>query len=163
MYGLKQELQQMLDSGSDMPMPDGLLINGDPSNSVFTGEAEKTYLFRVANVGTMTTINIRIQGHMMKLVEVEGSHVLQEIYESLDVHPGQSLAFLVTLHGSAKDYYIVASTRFARTAIEATAILRYNGSNVDASHPLPVGPTYQVHWSMKQARTFRYILAYRSF
>ncbi|KMT09374.1 hypothetical protein BVRB_6g134660 [Beta vulgaris subsp. vulgaris] len=151
-------LQERLDKGFDMPTPDGLLINGHPNNTVLTGEEGKTYLIRVANVGIMESINIRIQGHVMKLVEVEGSHVLQEIYESLDVHPGQSLAFLVTLYGSVKDYYIVASTRFARTSIEATALLRYNGSNTDASLPLPIGPTYHVHWSMKQARTFRWNL-----
>lgn len=140
-----------------MPQPDGLLINGDPKNTIITGEAGKTYLVRVSNVGTMTSFNIRIQEHGLKLVEVEGSHVLQEEYDSLDVHPGQSLAFLVKLNGTVKGYYIVASTRFARTAIQATAILRYNGSVVGPSLPLPIGPTYEVHWSMKQARTFRYI------
>lgn len=144
-------------------MPDGLLINGDPKNTVISGEAGKSYLIRVVNVGTMTSINIRIKEHGLKLVEVEGSHVLQEEYESLDVHPGQSLAFLVKLNGTLSDYYIVASTRFARTAIEATATLRYNGSTTGPSLPLPVGPVYQVHWSMKQARTFRYIKYIYSF
>lgn len=144
-------------------MPDGLLINGDPKNTVISGEAGKSYLIRVVNVGTMTSINIRIKEHGLKLVEVEGSHVLQEEYESLDVHPGQSLAFLVKLNGTLSDYYIVASTRLARTAIEATATLRYNGSTTGPSLPLPVGPVYQVHWSMKQARTFRYIKYIYSF
>ncbi|CAO2830815.1 unnamed protein product [Amaranthus hypochondriacus] len=153
-----KELQKRLDDGYNMPMPDGLLINGDPKNTVISGEAGKSYLIRVVNVGTMTSINIRIKEHGLKLVEVEGSHVLQEEYESLDVHPGQSLAFLVKLNGTLSDYYIVASTRFARTAIEATATLRYNGSTTGPSLPLPVGPVYQVHWSMKQARTFRWNL-----
>ena len=138
-----------------MPQPDGLLINGDPKNTIITGEAGKTYLVRVSNVGTMTSFNIRIQEHGLKLVEVEGSHVLQEEYDSLDVHVGQSLAFLVTLNGPVKDYYIVASTRFTKKTLKASAILHYKGSKVKASGPLPVGPTYQVHWSMKQARSFR--------
>jgi len=68
----------------------------------------------------MTSINFRIQGHMMKLVEVEGSHVLEEIYDSLDIHPGQSMAFLVTLNGMVKDYHIVASTRFTKKILTAT-------------------------------------------
>ncbi|KAM3286283.1 hypothetical protein P3S67_025082 [Capsicum chacoense] len=51
------------------------------------------------------------------------------------------------------DYYIVASTRFTKPILTVTAILHYQGSNIPASKPLPVGPTYQVQWSMKQART----------
>lgn len=91
----------------------------------------------------------------MILVEVEGAHTLQESYESIDVHPGQSVAVLVTLNGSPKDYYIVASTRFTRRILITTGILRYSGSHTPTSGPLPIGPTYHVHWSMKQARTIR--------
>lgn len=92
----------------------------------------------------------------MTLVEVEGAHTLQEAYESLDVHPGQSVAVLVTLNGSPKDYYIVASTRFTKPILTTTGILRYAGANTPPSLPLPIGPTYHIHWSMKQARTIRY-------
>lgn len=144
-----------------MFMPDGLLINGLQNFStdrVYTGELGKTYLFRVANIGIMTCINVRIQGHTMKLVEIEGSHVLQETYESLDIHPGQSMAFLVTLNGPVKDYYIAASTRFTRPTLSTSATLHYDGSNIPVSGPLPPPPTYELHGSMKQARTFRYIL-----
>ncbi|XP_021838308.1 L-ascorbate oxidase homolog [Spinacia oleracea] len=151
-------LQKRLDNGYGMPMPDGLLINGLQNFStdrVYTGQAGKTYLFRVANVGIMTSINVRIQDHTMKLVEVEGSHVLQETYESLDVHPGQSLTFLVTLNGVIKDYYIVASTRFTRPILSTTATLHYDGSIITATGPLPSAPAFEVHGSMKQARTFR--------
>jgi FtsP/CotA-like multicopper oxidase with cupredoxin domain len=116
----------------------------------------KTYKFRVSNVGIATSINFRIQGHVLKLIEVEGAHTLQEIYESIDVHVGQSIAVLVTLNESTKDYFIVASTRFTKPILNTTATLRYAGSNTGASGPLPIGPTYQIHWSMKQARTIRY-------
>ncbi|XP_074305199.1 L-ascorbate oxidase homolog [Silene latifolia] len=151
-------LRKKLDLGQAMPIPDGILINGHPKNTVFTGEAGKTYMFRVANVGTMLSVNVRIQGHMLKLVEVEGSHVLQEMYESLDVHPGQSMSFLVTLHGMVKDYHIVASARFTKKHLVGRAILHYTGSTTPPADPLPVGPTYQIHWSMKQARTLRWNL-----
>lgn len=114
-------------------------------------------MFRVSNVGLMTSINFRIQGHTLVLVEVEGSHTMQEVYESLDIHPGQAASFLVTLHGNVKDCFVVASSRFTKPILTATAILRYTGSNTPASGPLPIGPTYQLHWSMKQARTIRYV------
>ena len=103
-----------------------------------------------------TSFNFRIQGHKLKLVEVEGSHTLQNDYESLDVHVGQSVAVLVTLDQPPKDYYIVASTRFTKRVLTSTAVLHYSNSHTPVSGPLPAGPTYQRHWSMLQARTFRY-------
>ena len=115
----------------------------------------KTYKFRISNVGISTSINFRIQGHTLTLVEVEGAHTIQEKYESLDVHVGQSVAVLVKLQSAVKDYYIVASSRFTKPILTTTAILRYAGSNTPPSLPLPIAPTYHVHWSMKQARTIR--------
>lgn len=91
----------------------------------------------------------------MTLTEVEGSHSLQEVYESIDIHAGQSVAVLVQLQASVKDYYIVASTRFTKPILTTTGILRYGGSHTPASLPLPIGPTFHVHWSIKQARTIR--------
>ncbi|XP_041005220.1 L-ascorbate oxidase homolog [Juglans microcarpa x Juglans regia] len=149
-------LRRTLDLGNtSLPLPDGLLINGISNGSVFTGEPGKTYKFRVSNVGIETSINFRIQGHALKLIEVEGAHTLQDTYQSLDVHVGQSLAVLVTLNGPSKDYFIVASTRFTKPILTTTAYLRYAGSTTQASGPLPTGPTYHIHWSMKQARTIR--------
>lgn len=118
----------------------------------------KTYMFRISNVGLSTSLNFRIQGHSLKLVEVEGSHTVQDTYDSLDVHVGQSVAVLVTLNQPPKDYYIVASTRFTKQVLSANAVLHYTNSQTRVSGPLPAGPTYQVHWSMKQARTFRYAI-----
>lgn len=151
-------LQQTLDLGKPFPSPDGLLINGLKDSATFTGEKGQTYLFRVSNVGLTTSVNFRIQGHVLTLVEVEGSHTLQEVYESLDIHVGQSLSVLVTLHGSPKDFYVVASSRFTKPILTTTGILRYAGSNTAASKPLPIGPTYHLHWSLKQARTIRWNL-----
>ncbi|KAK4793104.1 hypothetical protein SAY86_023539 [Trapa natans] len=148
-------LRRILDYGKNLPLPNGLLINGASSGVTFTGQQGKTYKFRVSNVGIVTSINFRIQGHTLSLIEVEGAHTQQELYESLDVHVGQSVTVLVTLNQAVKDYYVVISSRFTKPVLTATAILRYQGSNTPASLPLPAGPTYQVHWSMKQARTIR--------
>ncbi|XP_020216553.1 L-ascorbate oxidase homolog [Cajanus cajan] len=152
-------LRQTLDSGKPLAFPDGLLINGQP-HSTFTGNQGKTYMFRISNVGLSTSINFRIQGHTLKLVEVEGSHTLQNLYDSLDVHVGQSVAVLVTLNQPPKDYYIVASTRFTETPLTTTAVLHYSNSFSSASGPVPAPPVgkYDYDWSMKQARTYRWNL-----
>ncbi|XP_072958625.1 L-ascorbate oxidase homolog [Typha angustifolia] len=150
-------LQRTLDSGSSLSFPDGLIINGAQS-TFFNGDQGKTYHFRISNVGLTTSINFRIQGHMLKLVEVEGTHTLQNTYDSLDIHVGQSLSVLVTLDQAPRDYFIVFSTRFTQKVLTATGILHYSNSNSPVSGPIPAGPTYQVHWSVKQARTFRWNL-----
>jgi len=91
----------------------------------------------------------------MKLVEVEGTHTMQESYSSLDVHLGQSLSVLVTADQDIQDYYIVVSTRFTTQILMTTAILRYQGSNQPVSGPPPGGPTTEIGWSLEQARTIR--------
>ncbi|KAK7263077.1 hypothetical protein RJT34_30661 [Clitoria ternatea] len=150
-------LRRILDAGRSLPNPNALLINGQKDAAVFTGEAGKTYKFRVSNVGVATSFNLRIQGHSLKLIEVEGAHTLQESYESFDVHVGQSATFLVTLSQPTSDYTIIASSRFTDSIVlTTTATLRYAGSNTITSLSLPSGPeANDVAWSIKQARTIR--------
>ncbi|KAL3526737.1 hypothetical protein ACH5RR_011393 [Cinchona calisaya] len=150
-------LQQKLDSGLTLPFPDGLLINGQ-THSSFSGDQGKTYMFRISNIGLKTSFNFRIQNHKMKLIEVEGSHVVQNIYDSLDVHVGQSATVLVTLDQPAKDYYVVSSTRFTEQVLIATAVLHYTNSQTTVSGPLPAGPPNDTAWSLNQARSFRWNL-----
>lgn len=129
----------------------------DKNSCYITWFSGKTYMFRVSNIGMSTSFNFRIQGHKMKLVEVEGSNVLQNIYNSLDVHVGQSVTLLVTLDQAPKDYYIVASTRFTKTVLTTTSVLHYSNSQSAVSGPVPAGPTDPMDWSMDQARSYRYL------
>lgn len=112
----------------------------------------------MSNVGLTTSINFRIQGHKMLLVEVEGTHMLQNTYDSLDIHLGQSYSVLVTADQPAQDYYIVVSTRFTPQVLTATSILHYSNSAGSVSGPPPGGPTIQVDWSLEQSRSLRYFL-----
>lgn len=108
-------------------------------------------------MGLTTAINFRIQGHKMLLVEVEGTHTLQNTYESLDIHLGQSYSVLVTADQPPQDYYIVVSTRFTSQILTTTSILHYSNSASSVSGPPPGGPTIQIDWSLEQARSLRYI------
>ncbi|RAL40773.1 hypothetical protein DM860_008471 [Cuscuta australis] len=152
-----KELQQILDSGKSLPFPDGLLINGK-SLSTFSVNQGKTYMFRISNVGLSTSINFRIQGHKMKLVEVEGSHVVQNFYDALDVHVGQSLSVLVTLDQPPKDYFVIASTRFTQRVLNSVSVLHYTNSRSAVSGSMPDAPAGEVQWSLAQARSFRWNL-----
>lgn len=111
---------------------------------------------RISNVGLQNSLNFRIQNHRMKLVEVEGTHTMQTMFSSLDVHVGQSYSVLITADQSPRDYYVVASSRFTDKIITTTGILRYSGSSTSASGPMPGGPTIQIDWSLNQARAIRY-------
>jgi len=116
----------------------------------------KTYRLRISNVGLTTSINFRIQGHKMLLVEVEGTHSLQNTYDSLDIHLGQSYSVLVTADQAAQDYFIVVSTRFTSQVLTTTSILHYSNSAGSVSDSPPSGPTIQLDWSVEQARSLRY-------
>ncbi|VAH29649.1 unnamed protein product [Triticum turgidum subsp. durum] len=136
----------MLDSGKALGFPDGLLINGRGWNGyTFTVQPGMTYRFRITNVGLATSLNIRFQGHTIKLVEVEGSHTMQTAYSSLDVHLGQSYSVLLTADQPGFDYSIVVSTRFTTKIISTTAVLHYANSAGKAPGPLPGGPTTHVN------------------
>jgi hypothetical protein len=106
-------------------------------------------------VGLQNTLNVMIQDHSMTLVEVEGTHTVQNSYTSLDVHAGQSLSVLVTADRPVGDYVIAVSTRFANISLSSTAVLRYAGSTGPAAGPLlPAAPS-DVDFSLDQARSIR--------
>ncbi|KAJ6849869.1 L-ascorbate oxidase-like protein [Iris pallida] len=147
-------LKAILDGGHKLPNPDGILINGRGNGATFTVEQGKTYRLRISNVGLQNSLNFRIAGHRMLLVEVEGTHTLQSSYDSVDVHLGQSVSVLVTADQSPKDYYIAVSTRFAPEYLVSTGVLHYSNSWQQVSGPIPGGPT-EVAWSLNQARSFR--------
>ncbi|KAK8940681.1 hypothetical protein KSP39_PZI010454 [Platanthera zijinensis] len=163
-YGRRthKELTSFLDSGRRLNRPRGVLINGKGSAGAgaapaFFMEAGKVYRYRVCNVGLKASLNFRIQGHKLKLVEIDGSHTMQNVYDSLDVHAGQCYSVLVTADQTPRDYFLVASTRFQRTVQTATAVIRYAGSNAPPAAELPVAPTTWA-WSLNQWRSFRWNL-----
>ncbi|KAE8652032.1 hypothetical protein Csa_018735 [Cucumis sativus] len=150
-------LRAQLDNGSMLPLPDGILINGRGPNRTASINVEqgKTYRLRISNVGLQSSLNFRIQGHRMKVVEVEGTHTLQTEFSSLDIHVGQSYSVLVTADQPAQDFYIVVSSRFTTPILSTTAILRYANSAGSVQGPPPGGPTIQIDWSLNQARAIR--------
>ncbi|KAL0436779.1 UNVERIFIED_CONTAM: L-ascorbate oxidase [Sesamum radiatum] len=163
-----KSLKNILDSGRSVGRPDGIQINGQSTKvgdanakPLFTFEAGKTYRFRICNVGLRLSVNFRIQGHTMTVVEVEGSHTVQNVYDSLDLHVGQCMSVLVTADQTPKDYYFVVSSRFAQHPLSTVAVIRYANGNGAASTELPPPPpvgTKGIAWSISQFRSFRWNL-----
>jgi iron transport multicopper oxidase len=118
--------------------------------------AGKTYRLRISNVGSQHTLNFRIEGHRLLLVETEGSYVIQTYYTSLDIHVGQSYSVMVTMDQSvAADFYVVASTRFSEPVLYGLAVLHYSTSRKGLNPGvLPPGPN-DIDFSFEQARSIR--------
>ncbi|KAF7814989.1 L-ascorbate oxidase-like protein [Senna tora] len=156
-------LKKLLDSGQSLGKPNGVLINGKNAKGdgkdevVYTMKAGKTYKYRICNVGIKNLINVRFQNHPMKLVEIEGSHTVQNNYESLDIHVGQCFTILVTANKEPKNYYLVASTRFYKSTVTGKVVIRYKNGKGPASPELPEAP---VGWacSLNHFHTFRWNL-----
>ncbi|KAI4336660.1 hypothetical protein L6164_015159 [Bauhinia variegata] len=156
-------LKKFLDNGRSIARPDGVLINGKNAKGdgtdepLFTMKPGKTYKYRICNVGLKNSLNFRIQGHPMKLVEMEGSHTVQNTYDSLDVHIGQCFSILVNADKDPKDYYMVASTRFTKNVLTGKGIIRYANSKGLASSEIPEALVGWA-WSLNQFRSFRWNL-----
>ncbi|XP_042064840.1 monocopper oxidase-like protein SKU5 [Salvia splendens] len=168
-------LRKALDSGKELGMPDGVLINGKGPYRYNTSlvpdgivhetinvDPGKTYRIRVHNVGVSTSLNFRIQNHNLLLAETEGYYTTQQNYTSLDIHVGQSYSFLVTMDQNASsDYYIVASARFVNESlwqrVTGVAVLHYSNSKGKAAGPLPDSPNdfYDKSYSLNQALSIR--------
>uniref|UniRef100_A0A0E0FEX2 Plastocyanin-like domain-containing protein n=1 Tax=Oryza nivara TaxID=4536 RepID=A0A0E0FEX2_ORYNI len=167
-------LRRALDAGDPLGPPDGVLINAlgpyryndtlVPPGVTYERinvDPGRTYRLRVHNVGVATSLNFRIQGHNLLLVEAEGSYTSQQNYTNMDIHVGQSYSFLLTMDQNAStDYYVVASARFVPDADKLTgvAILHYSNSQGPPSGSLPDAPDdqYDTAFSINQARSIRW-------
>ncbi|KAG9454860.1 hypothetical protein H6P81_007764 [Aristolochia fimbriata] len=161
-------LQRILDMGRTLARPNGVLINGESHRAgeaddgsrkpLFTMKPDKVYNYRICNVGLRNTLNFRIQDHPLKLVEMDGSHTVQNVYESLDIHVGQCFSVLVTANQPVKRYYMVASSRFTKYDLSAVALIAYEAAPAEApSAELPPSPVGWA-WSLNQFRSFRWNL-----
>ncbi|KAJ7543938.1 hypothetical protein O6H91_09G059300 [Diphasiastrum complanatum] len=143
--------------GTLLGYPDGVLMNGrGPFGAFFAVNPGSTYRLRISNVGSALTLNFKIEGHQLLLVETEGSYTEQTLYDSIDVHVGQSYSVLITTDQAPGDFYIVANSRFGSPSLTGVGILHYTNSPAPASGPLPQGPENRdVNFSINQARSIR--------
>ncbi|KAJ6670338.1 MULTI-COPPER OXIDASE TYPE I FAMILY PROTEIN [Salix koriyanagi] len=132
-----RDLRALLDNGIGLQNPIGILINGrGPNETVFKFEPGATYRLRISNVGLKTSLNFRIQDHLMLLVETEGSYTAQQTYRSLDIHASFATPTLMIFHPAhfPQDHsYMIIST-----PIEQARSIRWNLS-AGAARPNPQG------------------------
>ncbi|GJV95244.1 monocopper oxidase-like protein SKU5 [Tanacetum coccineum] len=164
-----KSVRSRVESVSDTP--DMMLMNGKAPHGYSTSKPYesfqvtkgKTYRFRVSNVGTSVSFNLRIQNHKMVIVETEGSYTNQITLDSLDVHVGQSYSVLVTADQDDADYYIVATPKLLNTPDDSPlmgkGVLHYADSGSPLTGPIPAGPDpWDIKFSVNQARSIRWNL-----
>nr|GMC54895.1 L-ascorbate oxidase homolog [Ipomoea batatas] len=134
-----EELRQSLDIIGMLKLPYGILINGQgPKQASLDFQPGKTYMLRISNVGIRTSLNFKIQGHKMTLVETEGSYTVKQDFDNLDVHVGQSYSVMVKAleHNNGASYFISASPRFSLMRASGIGFVRYNKFQGNPVSPL---------------------------
>jgi len=91
------------------PVPNAALMN-DTHNFTVGVEAGKTYLFRLANVGAFAGQYFWIEGHELKVVEVDGVFTEGIATDLIYLSAAQRYSFLVTAkNGSETNFPMMAS------------------------------------------------------
>lgn len=91
------------------PVPNSALMN-DTQNLTVAVEPGKTYMFRLVNVGAFAGQYFWIEGHTMKIVEVDGVYTKESEAEMIYLTTAQRYSVLVTMKNStAANYAMVGS------------------------------------------------------
>ena len=91
------------------PVPNAALIN-DTQNLTVGIEPGKTYLFRVVNMGAFAGQYLWIEGHKMRIVEVDGVYTKQAEADMVYISAAQRVSFLLTAkNDTGANFPIVAS------------------------------------------------------
>lgn len=92
---LKQFISVTNPTGAE-PVPKAALMN-DTQNLTVPVEPGKTYLFHLANVGAFASQYFWIEGHTMKIVEVDGIWTEPADADMIYIASAQRYSFLVTM------------------------------------------------------------------
>ncbi|EXJ67555.1 uncharacterized protein A1O5_09568 [Cladophialophora psammophila CBS 110553] len=123
---------------SQEPVPDANLLN-DTQGLQIPVVPERTYLVRLANMGAFAGQYFWIEGHTIKIVEVDGVYTKPAETAMMFLSSGQRCSFLVTTQSDRnRNYPMVASMDPSLTNIRNSASQNVTGWLVYApDQPLP--------------------------
>lgn len=91
------------------PVPQAALMN-ETQNLTVSVEPDKTYLFRVVNIGAFAGQYLWIEGHTMTVVEVDGVYTKKAEADMIYLSVAQRCSFLVTTKkGTGQNFPIIGS------------------------------------------------------
>ncbi|VDH91122.1 Hypothetical predicted protein, partial [Mytilus galloprovincialis] len=99
------------------------------------------YRFRVISAATLYPFRVYIQGHnVIRIVSSDGFEMKPLEVESLIIHPGERIDFLVTTDKVSKNYLLIAETlekepKFLNQYHAAEAIIHYTNGPINLNPP----------------------------
>lgn len=104
------------------PVPNAALMN-DTQNLTVAVEPGKTYLFRIVNIGAFAGQYLWIEGHKMRIVEVDGVYTKDAEADMVYISAAQRLSFLLTTKNeTGANFPIVASMDTVSVETKPSAI-----------------------------------------
>ncbi|ORX99152.1 hypothetical protein K493DRAFT_365755 [Basidiobolus meristosporus CBS 931.73] len=103
--------------------PDSLVLNGKTfaqwnctsqgvrcdntcEREVVTVEPGKTYRFRIINAAFNRVLSFGIEGHLLTIIEADGSYVVATPVDQLHISPGQRYSAIVHTHHQSGNFYM---------------------------------------------------------
>ncbi|KAG0601867.1 hypothetical protein M758_11G144400 [Ceratodon purpureus] len=112
---------------------------------VWKVERGKTYRLRLASVASLSTLNFKIEGHMMQVVEADGHNIEPFYTDNIDIYSGETYSVLVHCNGTLDNYHLGLNVR-GRTDKDVPTglgILNYNNATAyQPNTPWPKGPAW---------------------
>ena len=116
---MKQFISVTNPTGAE-PVPDAALMN-DTQNLTLAVEPGKTYLFRLINVGAFASQYFWIEGHTMKVVEVDGVYTEPADADMIYLTTAQRYSVLVTMKNETNaNFAMVGSMDTVRLVLSTT-------------------------------------------
>lgn len=91
------------------PVPDSALMN-DTQDLEFVVQPDKTYLFHLTNMGAFAGQYFWIEGHTMRIVEVDGQYTEPAEAEMIYLTAAQRYAFLVTTKSDTSENFAMVGS-----------------------------------------------------
>ncbi|KAJ2802108.1 ferroxidase fet3 [Coemansia guatemalensis] len=125
---LLQEFLSWKNPGGAEPVPSGALINGvgGKQTAKLAFEAGKTYRLRIINMSALATFHFSIEGHQMRVVEVDGVDTEAAEVGNVRLAAAQRTSVLVTAHNSTAHNYVFHADMDTDMFDRIPAGLQYN-------------------------------------
>ena len=109
MHDLTQRFMSVTNPTGAEPVPDAALMN-DTQNLTTPVQPSKTYFFRIINTGAFASHYFWIEGHKMRIVEVDGVYTEETEADQIYITAAQRYGILVTtMNDTSKNFPYVAS------------------------------------------------------
>jgi L-ascorbate oxidase len=98
------------------------------SHAALNVEANKTYLIRVVNAGTLNMQSLCFEGHRVSVVAADASPTEPLSVPCVDVNVGQRYDLLLTTNQEPRNYWITSASQYRTGSPNGFGVLHYAGA-----------------------------------